>query len=50
MTTQPNNPRCIHCRFCMLFDATCAHPVNDFAPVDYDAPVCQLYEPENVPD
>ena len=29
---------------------TCTHPMNDFAPVDYDAPVCSLYEPENAPD
>lgn len=48
-TTPLNKPnRCINCTYCQMFDATCAHPENDFCDIDYETPACPLYEPETL--
>ena len=31
-----------------MFDATCGHPLNGFPPIDYDAPACPHFEPEEL--
>jgi hypothetical protein len=48
MKTTHSNPRCINCAFCGMYDATCMPPLNDFQHIDYEAPACKHFEPEQI--
>lgn len=46
VNSQSSIPRCLHCIYCSMWDSTCTHPQLGFPTINYDAPACKYFEPE----